>query len=64
MNDGPDFLEPLPMPGEPTDAFPGSERKIRIMIERALRKERLFHPLDGVDCPVRHLRVVSSEESA
>jgi hypothetical protein len=64
MNDGPDFLEALPLPGEPTDAFPGTERKIRILIERALRKEQLFHPRDGIDCPARHLRVVPKEESA
>jgi hypothetical protein len=35
-------------PGEPTGAPPGSERKIRVMIERAARREALFHPLDGV----------------
>ncbi len=34
-------------PGEPTDALPGSERKIRILVERAARREPLFHPLDG-----------------
>lgn len=38
---------PRVCPGEPTDAPPGSERKIRIMIERAARREPLFHPLDG-----------------
>ena len=37
----------LSRPGEPTDAPPGSELKIRIMIERAGRREPLFHPLDG-----------------
>ena len=35
------------LPHEPTDAPPGSEQKIRIMIERAARREQLFHPLDG-----------------
>jgi hypothetical protein len=35
------------VPGEPTSAAPGSERKIRILIERATRREPLFHPLDG-----------------
>jgi len=38
----------LSRPGEPTDAAPGSEKKIRIMIERASRREPLFHPLDGL----------------
>jgi hypothetical protein len=33
--------------GEPTEAPPGSEWKIRVMIERASRREPLFHPLDG-----------------
>jgi hypothetical protein len=39
---------PSPRPGEPTPATPGSERKIRAMIERALRRESLFHPRDGI----------------
>jgi len=37
-----------PPPGEPTPAGPGSERKILVMIERAMRREALFHPLDGL----------------
>lgn len=40
--------EPLSRPGEPTNAAPGSARKIRILMERAARKEALFHPLDGL----------------
>ena len=39
--------EPLSRPGEPTNAPPGSPRKIRILMERAARREPLFHPLDG-----------------
>jgi hypothetical protein len=39
--------EPLSRPGEPTSAAPGSARKIRVLMERAARKEPLFHPLDG-----------------
>jgi hypothetical protein len=39
---------PLSVPGQPTDAPPGSEQKIRIMIERASRREPLFHPHDGI----------------
>ena len=38
----------LSRPGEPTEAAPGSEEKVRIMIERAARRESLFHPLDGL----------------
>jgi hypothetical protein len=34
--------------GEPTDAPPGSEEKIRVLIERAARREPLFHPNDGL----------------
>jgi hypothetical protein len=43
--------EPLSRPGEPTDAPPGSPRKIRILTERAARREPLFHPLDGPPGP-------------
>ncbi len=32
----------------PTDAYPGSEAKIRILIERAGRQQSLFHPLDSI----------------
>jgi hypothetical protein len=39
--------EPLSRPGEPTNAPPGSPRKIRVLMERAARREPLFHPLDG-----------------
>jgi hypothetical protein len=47
MFDAPEDLTPESLPGEPTDALPGTERKIRILIERAARREPLFHPLDG-----------------
>src|SRR5262245_29586055 len=40
--------EPLSRPGEPTDAPPGSARKIRILTERASRREALFHPKDNL----------------
>jgi hypothetical protein len=40
--------EPVSRPGEPTSAAPGSARKIRVLMERAARKEALFHPLDGI----------------
>jgi hypothetical protein len=38
----------IPAPGEPTPAGPGTERKILVMMERAMRREPLFHPLDGL----------------
>jgi hypothetical protein len=40
--------EPVSRPGEPTSAPPGSPRKIRVLMERAARREPLFHPLDGL----------------
>jgi hypothetical protein len=40
--------EPVSRPGEPTMAAPGSARKIRVLMERAARREPLFHPLDGI----------------
>lgn len=30
----------------PTDAMPGSPEKVQVMIERAVRGEALWHPLD------------------
>jgi hypothetical protein len=38
----------IPARGEPTAAGPGTEPKILVMIERAMRREPLFHPLDGL----------------
>lgn len=35
-------------PGEPTDAPPGSPRKISVLTERASRREALFHPKDNL----------------
>lgn len=40
--------ETVSMPGEPTEALPGTELKIRVMTERAGRREELFHPHDGI----------------
>lgn len=40
-------FRPAKLPKKPTDASPGSEEKIRVMIERARRREQLFHPRDG-----------------
>jgi hypothetical protein len=41
------FYGPANIPEAPTAAPPGSEEKIRIMTERAARREQLFHPHDG-----------------
>jgi hypothetical protein len=38
----------IPERGEPTNASPGSEEKIRVLMARAARREPLFHPNDGL----------------
>jgi hypothetical protein len=48
MEETPVFREPISRPGEPTPAAPGSARKIRVLMERAARREPLFHPQDGI----------------
>lgn len=35
-----------PLPAEPTDAVPGSEEKILVLMERVRRRESLWHPDD------------------
>ena len=35
------------LPQQPTTAAPGSEAKVQVMIERASRREALFHPEDA-----------------
>jgi hypothetical protein len=47
MNEIPDETWSFSRPGEPTEAPPGSEHKIRVLVERAARREPLFHPQDG-----------------
>jgi hypothetical protein len=47
MNEKP-HREPVSRPGEPTTAPPGSARKIRVLMERASRREALFHPQDNL----------------
>jgi hypothetical protein len=46
---------PESIPGQPTDAPPGSARKVRVLMERAARREPLFHPGDNkkrvLPCP-------------
>lgn len=39
---------PESIPGQPTDAPPGSPRKVRVLMERAARREALFHPGDNL----------------
>jgi hypothetical protein len=41
------LLRPGALPQEPTPALPGTEEKILVLIERASRREQLFHPFDG-----------------
>jgi hypothetical protein len=41
------------LPDEPTDALPGTEEKVLAMIQRAARRQQLFHPLDGLACRFR-----------
>jgi hypothetical protein len=50
--------ESISRPGEPTDASPGSARKIRVLMERAARREPLFHPQDNLK---RLVPIISSE---
>ena len=46
MNDKP--RGPESVPGQATDAPPGSARKVRVLMERATRREPLFHPGDNL----------------
>jgi hypothetical protein len=63
MNHKP-MREPVSRPGEPTDAPPGSARKIRVLTERASRREPLFHPQDNLRrrLPVRQVPLEVVEE--
>jgi hypothetical protein len=40
--------DPASRPGEPTEAAPGTATKIRVLTERATRRESLFHPKDNL----------------
>lgn len=40
------FCGTAPPPEAPTDAAPGSEEKIRVLIDRAAKKQSLWHPSD------------------
>lgn len=41
-----DFEGDAPLPTTSTQATPGSVDKVRVLVERAARREQLFHPLD------------------
>jgi hypothetical protein len=43
----PDQCGGYALPGQPTDAVPGSEEKIRVLAERAAQGVCLWHPLDA-----------------
>jgi hypothetical protein len=36
----------LPLDDNPTDALPGTNKKIKVMKDRAARKRAIFHPKD------------------
>jgi hypothetical protein len=42
-----------PLPASPTDAVPGSEAKILVMMDRASKRQQLFHPEDAIGKPAR-----------
>jgi hypothetical protein len=43
------FCGTAPLPDFATDAAPGTEAKIQILIERAAKRQALFHPDDNSD---------------
>jgi hypothetical protein len=45
------FNGAAPLPDSGTDAPPGSEEKIRVLIERASKKQALWHPDDVTLAP-------------
>lgn len=45
------LAEPTQLPGEPTEALPGTEEKLRVMVERLRRRQCLFHPRDAQSNP-------------
>lgn len=42
-----DFNGRIVEPDEPTTALPGTEEKVRVMIQRAALRQGLFHPNDA-----------------
>ena len=55
------FCGTAPLPEAATDAAPGTEAKIMILMERAAKRQALFHPDDSTDAvaPVLELREAS-----
>jgi hypothetical protein len=49
-----DFNGYGPLPAQPTSAPPGSEEKVLILMERARRRESLWHPADAPMDPESH----------
>lgn len=45
---GPDLYSSAPLPASPTPQRPGTPEKVAAMPDRAMRREQLFHPLDGL----------------
>jgi hypothetical protein len=54
--------EPVSRPGEPTSAAPGSAVKIRVLTERASRREALFHPSDNLQRALPNLEAEAELE--
>jgi hypothetical protein len=53
-----DHVGRVPLPDEPTDAPPGSEAKVLILMERARKRQGLWHPDDApMDIESRKLGV-------
>ncbi|MBY0228164.1 MAG: hypothetical protein K2W96_02670 [Gemmataceae bacterium] len=47
---------------QPTEAPPGSTRKVRVLMERAARRESLFHPGDNAQRLLPVPAVAETEE--
>src|SRR5437660_3820538 len=54
------FCGLAPLPERPTGAAPGSEEKILILMDRAAKRQALFHPADNLlALPAMSLREAS-----
>lgn len=54
---------PFSVPGQATDAPPGTARKVRVLMERAARREPLFHPDDNNQRPLPVLSGAATEDN-
>jgi hypothetical protein len=53
-----DYVGRVPLPEAPTAAPPGSEEKVRVLMERARKRQGLWHPADApMDAESRKLGV-------